>query len=426
MIHSEFLFYEIVRMNYLVTGDEYIELDKLEKAFYSLSDIAMKRLNIQVQYSFREELEKLKEDYSYLFAFDEDSLSFKDLDNIGLEDIEDAICANYESKDLDYDSYLPTYIENIAIYRALDFEVPLKEYNHLFQLSALILDQYIKIAKDDSLGKDFNKRISTIIILLEQFHLLSSELDINDIYKLKVILAYFNEIYLKEEDYDFANIYWNIILFSKDQNQFQSLFYNRIHLRVDENIELGYEEDETEDQETEDGTLEDERMYLDDEIWFFIHYFTILLNRYLNHMDMCGAKKILTIKKYLLIATDPNLEEEFLNQRSIDHISLPELKEEWVYDHIFIELYPMAFEKVENILIPDCYINDEIQVDMIISSLFIRTFLDLAVDEKAKKDIIDCITNSKAYHHPQYTIASSFIDQIIFYQEELDLNFNKH
>ena len=423
MIHSEFLFYEIVRMNYLVTGDEYIELDKLEKAFYSLSDIARKRLNIKVEYSFREELEKLKEDYSYLFDFDDGSLSFKDLDDITLDDIEDAICSNYDSKDLDYDSYLPTYIENIAIYRALNFNVPLKEYNHFFQLSALILDQYIKIAKDECLGKDINKRISTIMIMLEQFHLLSNELDINDIYKLKVILAYFNDIYLKEEDYDFANVYWNIILFSKDQNQFQSLFYNRIHLRINDNLDLGYEED---DSLEEDILGEDENTYLDDEIWFFIHYFTILLNQYLKHMELGGAKNILNLKKYLLIATDPNLEEEFLNGRSIDQISLPKLKDEWIYNDIFISLYPMVFEKVENIFIADCYINDERQVDMIISSLFIRTFLDLAVNEKAKKDILDRIINSKVYHHPQYTIASSFIDQIIFHQEELDLSFNQH
>ena len=70
--------------------------------------------------------------------------------------------------------------------------------------------------------------------------------------------------------------------------------------------------------------------------------------------------------------------------------------------------------------------NDEVQADMIISSLFIRTFLDLAVDEKAKKDIRDRMIHSKAYHHPQYTIAASFIDQIIFNQEKLDLDQSKH
>ena len=425
MIHSEFLFYDIMRMNYLVTGYDYIELDKLEKAFYSLSNIARKRLNIKVQYSFEEELDKLQEKYGDLFSFDEDLLSFKGLDEIELDDIEDAICSNYDSKDLAYDAYLPTYIENVAIYRDLDFKVPLKEYNHIFQLSALIIDQYLKIAKDESLGININKRISAISIMLEQFHLLSSELDINDIYKLKVLLAYFNEIYLKEEDYDFANIYWNIILFSKDQNQFQSLYYHRVHLRANENIDI-VDEEEEEEEEAEETEVEDEKTYLDDEIWFFIHYFTILLNRYLNHMDKCNAKDILTVKKYLLIAADPNLEEEFLNHYSIDSIILPTLKEEWIYDSIFISLYPMAFEKVENIFIPDCYMNDEVQADMIISSLFIRTFLDLTVDEKAKKDIRDRMIHSKAYHHPQYTIAASFIDQIIFNQEKLDLDQSKH
>ena len=112
MIHSEFLFYDIMRMNYLVTGYDYIELDKLEKAFYSLSNIARKRLNIKVQYSFEEELDKLQEKYGDLFSFDEDLLSFKGLDEIELDDIEDAICSNYDSKDLAYDAYLPTYIEN--------------------------------------------------------------------------------------------------------------------------------------------------------------------------------------------------------------------------------------------------------------------------------------------------------------------------
>ena len=184
--------------------------------------------------------------------------------------------------------------------------------------------------------------------------------------------------------------------------------------------EYGYDEEE------EEVTSEDiprEATYID-EVDFFVHYFTILFKDYLLLLDKGSVKDILTTKKYLLIAISHKLEEYYLETGSIDDLDFPPLKREWLTDTSFNYFYLIAVEQLSSFLCKDADIQDEVQADMITSALFIKAFLNLCINEEMRKDIQDRIIYSAFYKNPDYSFATSLVDDIIFKEKGLELNRN--
>ena len=68
--------------------------------------------------------------------------------------------------------------------------------------------------------------------------------------------------------------------------------------------------------------------------------------------------------------------------------------------------------------------NDEVQADMITSALFIKTFLELCINEEMKYDIENKIIHSGFYKSDDYQFASSLVDEIIFKEKGLGLDRN--
>ena len=141
-------------------------------------------------------------------------------------------------------------------------------------------------------------------------------------------------------------------------------------------------------------------------------------------LDKSKAKDILILKKYLLIAINPDIEEYYLDKKTIDTLNLPVLKEGLICESSFMSMFLTAYELIDVFNHRDTMINDEVYADMFISAVFIKCFLNLCVNKNALDDIIKKIINSKFYKSNNYRIVSSLIDDIIFREKGLDLNRN--
>ena len=422
MVHSEFLFFQIIKLYKETTGEDKLQLDKLERAFYSLEEIISNYLGISLEYVFYEELDNLLDKYDNLFIMDDDGISFIDIDPYI---IEEEIMINLSDNDFKYDCRLADYVQNIIIYHDLEIPVPIKDYQDIFDLNASIIQNYLTIAYQEiNTGNISKYSLAILKSLVLYFNEMYNDLKYDDIARIKVVLAHYNDLFLLDGDSDVINMDWYIVLFSKENNQKHALFYNKLFYlisREEEDNSSFYEDDNEE--ETNDNTAL-EVMYLNNETDFFVYYFTIIFNQYLQMLDKSKAKDILILKKYLLIAINPDIEEYYLDKKTIDTLNLPVLKEGLICESSFMSMFLTAYELIDVFNHRDTMINDEVYADMFISAVFIKCFLNLCVNKNALNDIIKKIINSKFYKSNNYRIVSSLIDDIIFREKGLDLNRN--
>ncbi len=415
MIHSEVMLLEIMKLYVKTTKEESLELEKLEKAFYTLEDLIGSRLGICVDYVFDEELEKLENWSEGIFEVDGDSISF-DENSILL--LEDQVYLSLADDNLNYDQYLALFIHNICLYKDLDIVPPIEEFQNILDLCFTIMQDYQLLALQEANKGVVHKRLIDIIkALVEQYKDCYANYRYEDIDKITAVLAHLNDIYLLDDEHDFINSSWYIVLFSKNQKQQYSLTYERLLHSVSEEEE-DYEEFDEEEEEKKD--VFQETTYLDNEIDFFISYFTILLNQYLKQVEDKGAKVILTVKKYSLIAIQPFLEDYFLKEKTLDSLPLPELKPEWICDSLFSSLYLTVVECTCSLQHRDSTLTSGEYADMIIGALFIRTFLDLSVNKEQILDVKKRVINPDFYQNPDYKIATHLIDEIIFKERGME------
>lgn len=422
MIHSELMFFEIIRLYSNCTGEEQLDYEKLEKAFYSLEELASNFFKIPVDYVFEEELEKLEEQYGFLFTINNDGVgfSFEDVNTIRSE-----IHSHLNERFTHYDADLDIIIQNISIYHDLGIPAPTKEYQEIFDCNATIIRNYAILAEQESkTGKISKASFFLLKYFIEYFMQFYHNLKYEDFPKLKIVFAYYNNLFLLDGDSDVINASWYVALFSKDENQMKSLFYDRLFMLVnDEDQEYEDEEVEEELEEYMPEDLFDEQEFSLDDIGasddydeeeIFFQYYLVLLNQYLRGIDKGAIKDILTMKKYLLIAINPNIENYFLLNGTIDNLEFPQVDYEKITQSSFMFLYLTCRESVDNFYFRDKDIKANIYAEMVISAIFIRSFLDLCIDVSALKEVEKQIISSEFYKNPEYKMATSLVDDIIF------------
>ena len=422
MIHSEIMLLEIIRLYVENSKESSIEVEKLKNAFYTLEEIIGNRLAIAVQYEFDNELENLLNICDGLMEIDEEFIVFFEDDFLDL--VEDQVLLKLEGEDLSLDGFLADFTHNICLYKDLDIKPPIEEYKNILDLCFSIMQDYQLLALQEAKSGKFNLALFSLLkVFVDKYKEMYAAYTFEDIDKIKVVLSYLSDYYLLDGDSDFINSNWYMVLFSKNEKQKNYLIFDRLfHSISDEDEEYENEEDEDLlDGEISFDDLLCEITYLDNEVDFFIAYYTVLLNQYLKEIENGKVKNILTLKKYSLIAIEPDIEDYFFSNGTIDTLPLPELKPEWIHNHLFNPLYLTTIECVNCFNCKDKDLTHDIYAEMIIGALFIKSFLNLCKNADNLENVKSKILNSEFYKNKDYSVATNLVDNVIFKDLDIEL-----
>lgn len=415
MVHSEIMFLELIQLYLEMSQDNTLELEKLERAFYTLEELLGNHLGISVEYVFDEELEKFDTLCEGIISLDEHTMYF-DEDNSS-ELLEEIVTSSFCDDYYDFDSEVADIVHNIYVYHDLEIEPNLSDYQDILNASLTIYKDY-QILADQTVfnGKTNSYMLLFIQSLVSQFESMYAELEYDDVAKLKVVLAYLNGLYLLDGDDDFLNSDWHIILFSNNERQIYSLSYKRL-ARFVENEDKEYDnKNELSSEEIPSFTF-----YLD-EIEFFLKNYLHTLHQYLKGVGNLEVKQILTTKEYMLIARDEETEKYFLEHGTLDGKSLTDITQNLITETSFNSLYLTVIDAMDAFKKKDGDIHSNEEASMIVSALFIRAFLDLCINQEMIKDVYTRISDPNYYSNSDYQIATSFIDEIIFKEKGYSLN----
>ena len=408
MVHSEIMLLEIIRLYVNSVHDEPLDVENLEKAFYTLEEIAGTNLGIPLEYEFYSELEKFENICDGIINIDENQIYIEDDENLDI--LENQVLVSLENEDMSLDGFVSEYVYNIGLYKDLGIKPPFHEYQDILNLSTNILKCYKLLAFQEAIGAKTDHFYALLKHMVETYEKLYKDLQFEDVFQLKVILSYLSDQYLLDDDCDFINSDWYIVLFSKNLEQQKFLNYERLFSSVNE--EDKEYEDELDEEEISD--IPQKTTYLFDETRFFINYYTVLLNQYLEHVSIDTVKANLVLKKYMLISINSDIEEYYLQNKTIDSLQLPELKKEWLTEQSFTSLYLLAYESVLFLNVKDDMMQDDVYSDMVLRAIFIRTFLDLCINEENVLSVKNKIMQSDFYRNNDYKVANQLIDEVIF------------
>ena len=429
MVHSEVMLFELMRLYVHSTKEDSIDLVKLENAFYTFQELIGNQLGIYANYTFREELSKLEDLSEGIIKIDEDEITIFDENYLNL--LDQQIEESLENGKSYFDRNLPDYIHNICLYKALDIKPPLDQYQDMIDLCFTIINNYQFLAfRESKSGNVPLALINFLKSLVDQYKEKYALYRYEDIDKIRVVLAYLNDLYLLDGDSDFINSNWYVVLFGHDEKQKFSLAYDRLFHSVNsedlEYSDLEEQDDEEEEMEDELG-LDDlirEATYLDNETDFFLSYYTVLFNQALKQIENQEVKDILTSKKYLLVAIQPGVEDYFFQNMTIDSFPLPELKPEWITDSLFTSFYLPVVECIPSFQFRDSDINSECYANIVTSAIFIKSFLNLCPNKEKVEDVKIRICNPNFYKNEEYSIATHLIDDFIFKDPGMELTRN--
>ena len=116
----------------------------------------------------------------------------------------------------------------------------------------------------------------------------------------------------------------------------------------------------------------------------------------------------------MLISINSDIEEYYLQNKTIDSLQLPELKKEWLTEQSFTSLYLLAYESVLFLNVKDDMMQDDVYSDMVLRAIFIRTFLDLCISEENVLSVKNKIMQNDFYRNNDYKVANQLIDEVIF------------
>lgn len=431
MVHSEIIFLELLRLYYETTGKETLDLRNLEKAFNTFQYLIAERLYISCEYDFDTEFDKLEDLCEELIQFNSDDLLI--VDDIMLDLLEDTILSYLnENVDNSFDNMLGDIIYNYSIYKAFDIIPPVENYQSLFNICTTIIRDYQLLAMQESVTGQINSYLIKLISALNKQYLdIYADYSFNYISMLKVVIAYLNEKYLLDDEQDFVNSDWYIVLFGKNKMQKNILLYNRIMKSINEEEEdynkynIGKEDEENYEEEINVFEFPSEVTYLDNEIDFFISYYIIMLNYYLKNVTNPTIKENLNIKKYMLIASVPDIENYFLETGSLEDFTFKNFDKKLLTDSSFSSLYLIVIESIEIFNHADWELNNALQEEMIIKAIFIRSFLDLSINEKELENVKNKLVTGRFYKNINYSFATSLIDDIIFKEPDITYVRNK-
>lgn len=410
MVHSEVLFLKLIHLYQIFTDETKVDIESLEQAFNSLVYLCSNHTDIPVELDFLEELKKLEENYDDLFLIDDDFVGFKDYDALTMHII---IFEQIQDEATELDQEIDSIIQNFIIYQDLHIPIPFNEYEYLFQINSNIIFYHLVLANKESNNTCQLKDAKLLKFFTEllDYHLLL--LDEEDYIKVNSILTYYNQKYLSDNMFHNAN--WHVAMFG---NNVAPLYYDRVFRSLNEEIVL----EDYQDEENElDNLIEfDDTEYLDEQN-YFISIYTFRLAEFLPAVTDKRVRELLNVRKHLLMTINSDMENDYAETGTIDISKMPKTDESLFTNDSFSSFYSIVLERIQDLNCLDRNITSEKYASMIMSAIFIRTFLDLSIDKEKEQEIARQITSRDFYKQTSYSTASFLIDNIIFYQNGLGL-----
>ena len=410
MVHSEVLFLKLIHLYQIFTDETKVDIESLEQAFNSLVYLCSNHTDIPVELDFLEELKKLEENYDDLFLIDDDFVGFKDYDALTMHIM---IFEQIQDEATELDQEIDSIIQNFIIYQDLHIPIPFNEYEYLFQINSNIIFYHLVLANKESNNTCQLKDAKLLKFFTEllDYHLLL--LDEEDYIKVNSILTYYNQKYLSDNMFHNAN--WHVAMFG---NNVAPLYYDRVFRSLNEEIVL----EDYQDEENElDNLIEfDDTEYLDEQN-YFISIYTFRLEEFLPAVTDKRVRELLNVRKHLLMAINSDMENDYAETGTIDISKMPKTDESLFTNDSFSSFYSIVLERIQDLNCLDRNITSEKYASMIMSAIFIRTFLDLSIDKEREQEIARQITSRDFYKQTSYSTASFLIDNIIFYQNGLGL-----
>ena len=421
--HSVYLIFELLYLKYQATGDSSIKIEYLREAFYELEFNINETNNCKQELEFESEIEEVLEDFSCIFETCDDEISFVDEDP---DDLYEAIPDFLDKEPTAIDLNMKDFIHNDTIYQALRLTPPLKEMQSIFEINKTILFLYELIAKLEIEGKDTTparKLISFHKACLKDFFKNSNTATF---LKIKLCLVHYNDKYLTNEAK---------ALLSNSKYAKRVLSYDKLFHYIDKETEPEYEEDTIEskdlietsfdrkisDEQTPEEYLR-ETCFIADELEYFLANYILYLNSLISKIDNPEIKRLLISKKYLLLSIGDleDTEESYLNSGTLDTLPLPSYIKEWFNPNSFDFLIGNFEEILASIRISNQDMTTANQSKVIINLLLLKVYLELSINEEIKKELIAEITNPSYYKNPKYSNLTTYIDNIIFQDREIE------
>lgn len=410
MVHSEVLFLKLIHLYQIFTDETKVDIESLEQAFNSLVYLCSNHTDIPVELDFLEELKKLEENYDDLFLIDDGFVGFKDYDALTMHIM---IFEQIQDEATELDQEIDSIIQNFIIYQDLHIPIPFNEYEYLFQINSNIIFYHLVLANKESNNTCQLKDAKLLKFFTEllDYHLLL--LDEEDYIKVNSILTYYNQKYLSDNMFHNAN--WHVAMFG---NNVAPLYYDRVFRSLNEEIVL----EDYQDEENElDNLIEfDDTEYLDEQN-YFISIYTFRLAEFLPAVTDKRVRELLNVRKHLLMTINSDMENDYAETGTIDISKMPKTDESLFTNDSFSSFYSIVLERIQDLNCLDRNITSEKYASMIMSAIFIRTFLDLSIDKEKEQEIARQITSRDFYKQTSYSTASFLIDNIIFYQNGLGL-----
>lgn len=401
MVHSEAMFFEIMCLYAIFTDYVELELDLLKDAFYELQDLINDNIKT-IDYDFEEELDNLVTKYGSVFKLTEDTLIIQ-------SDIDEAYVLLDQKIDggfTEYDDYISMLVQNIKIYHSLDIQDPTNQYIPFWQLNSFIVANHFLLAQKENMGAKIEKKDLCLLSVCErQFQDMISEISGKDDMLIRASLEFQNEKHSLDPD-------WYVALFAREPLKSKALNHSLVSYHLDpcfEKINM-------------DNSNLDDNYYTcyTDRDYFLIYFITVLENLLPKLYSNGEINKILNTRKHLLIAITPPLEKEFIEHGEIKGILKP-LDKSDNSKQAFLIFYPVVLERINKLNCPDIRLDANKISDMILSAIFIRTFLDTCLNEDALQDVYYQVKKASFLNNPNYYYATLFTELIILSGDEPDI-----
>ena len=316
ILHPDLMIYELLEIYFKITNENYINLNILEKSLYTLENIINTNENTHFNYNFKDIINNFLNQYQDYIDTYNNTLYL----NCDLAHFLDAILENKNFYS-EIDQTICTYLENIAIFKSLNINIPHKEMQDYFILNKEIITTYSNIAKLETMGIKNNLLIYYLKKLNAKLTHELTKLDETNLLKIKICCADLNNC-LNNDVEMFENSAWHIALFSNDALLKSKINYAKLEYLANElSFYLEDYEDfiaDTEDlkellsksSDTEDNS----------DLNIFLSYFFLELSNYLNTNELSTfTKEELIMKKYLLLSTPElhKIEEYYLKTSNL-------------------------------------------------------------------------------------------------------------
>lgn len=412
-IHSDILILELLKLIIYVADTNSVSIANLKQGFNTLIKLIEKEEKIRLSYDFDKELISFLDEFEGLIDSDGENINI----TADVETLHYNILEIHHYNLTDSEREVADFCLESIICEALGIKLPFNETVEFLTLNSLILKKYLKLGENElhnipNTPEDFK----TLKSIIEELKELINDASNSTLAKLNVCFNWFDRHFISDPSEPFINSPWYIILFSYNHLKFCLLRYDRSDYYIS-TVQDDEESSNDEAENTNDVNLATEIPNLD-EISTFLSYFLVHLNTFLKENPNILYKEALLVKKYLLISIPElsHIEEHFLEHYTIDDYTPPVITEDTFTEDFFQNLLKTIYKCTTGLNIPDIKASTRphLYASLITYAIFIKTYLNLSLNHNIKEEIIQLVANSTCYKNPQYKIATSIIDSIIF------------